>query len=412
MKIKLHHIYVLSTSIAMLMFYGLNRTSMPWWYSSLHCLMWIMIGIVDLSRKKRLKTHIEQNEKTLFFIFGIPCLLFWIFTILAWVKNSYIEPNTISRSISWTLQFVLILLYVVVVSQLFKDKLVKYTFHAAILDNILVIIFAIARWGVLDFIRVGLFPMSEYSSSWTLDNLNITAFLEVHDVTFAFGFFLIYYVLFYKGIDKKKNILICALFIYLGLKRIQLLALFLVIGLSILITGKSKKGIKYWSTIITGAVLIILLGFIWLIDSNIIAELSAAYNINFMGRLRVYYNLSKYFSFGPRYFGHGMSFSRIIAEKLVEQNILHFTGHSDILMNYIDYGFWEFIVWIVFVFGVCTRKLLHKYGVSTARLWLMFTIYAFITYLTDNTTIYFCFQSVYMTLMYGMFVATQKNKKE
>lgn len=407
MKVKLHHCYILSTSIAMLMYFGLNRTSMPWWYSSLHCFVWIIVGLFCLNRR-RLKSLSIGPEKSIFFLFGTPYILFWFFTILAWITNTYIEPGTISRSISITFQYMLILFYVIVVGKLFKGNLLKYTFQAAILNNIIVILFAIARWGIKDFITVGFFPMSEYASSWTLDNLNVSAFLEVHDITFAFGFFLIYYFLFYEGVDRKKNIIICILFIYLGLKRIQLAALFLVISLSILIKGKSKRGIKYWSVFVTVGSLIVLLSYIWLIDSNLIEQIAKAYNISFMGRLRVYYNLSKYFTFSPGYFGHGMSYGRIIASNLVAKNILNFTGHSDVLMNYIDYGFWEFIIWIVFICFTSTRYIIKKYDSSAARIWLLFAIYALITYLTDNTTMYFCFQSVFMIIMHRMFIISKE----
>ena len=407
MKIKLHHFYILSTSIAMLMYFGLKRTSMPWWYSSLHCFIWIAIGLLCLNRIG-IRKKLNDSEKSIVFLFGTPFIFYWTSTVVAWAINSYIEPNTISRSISITIQYMLILFYVLVVARLFKDKLIKYTFQAAVLNNIIVILFAIARWGIKDFVTVGLFPTSEYASSWTLDNLNVSAYLEVHDITFAFGFFLIYFFLFYEGKDRVKNIIICSIFIYLGLKRIQLAALFLVIGLSILIKGKSKRGIRYWSVFVTIASLTVLLFYIWLIDSNLIAQIANSYNINFRGRLRVYYNLGKYFTFGPGYFGHGMSYGRIVASNLVEQKVLNFTGHSDVLMNYIDYGFWEFIIWIVFMCFTCTKYINKMYGSSPSRMWLLFVVYALITYLTDNTSMYFCFQSIFMIIMYNMFVKKSK----
>lgn len=385
----------------MLMYFGLSRTAMPWWFSSMHCIIWIAIGLMMLHRKGR-KRLLNPPEKSILFLFGLPYLFYWLFSVFAWIHNGYIEPDTISRSISGTIQYMLIVTYVVVLSNLFKDNFVKYTFQAAILNNIIVILFAILRWGIKDFIIVGLVPFSEFASSWTLDNLNVSAYLEVHDITFAFGFFLIYYFLFYENKNRVKNIIICSIFIYLGLKRIQLAALFLTIGLSIFIKGRSKKGIKFWIIVLTASTLTVLMAFIWLIDTNIISQLATAYNINFMGRLRVYFNLGKYFSFGPDYLGRGMQYGRIIATRLMEQRILNYTGHSDVLLNYIDYGFYEFILWIVFLCYICPRHIFKKYGLKSARIWILFCIYAFITYLTDNTMTYFCFQSVYMIIMYHM----------
>ena len=408
MKIRLHHLYIFTTSIAMLMYFGLNRTPVPWWLSSMHCFIWIVIGLFYNNKHRRQKL-IVGTEKSIFFLFETPYFFFWLFTLLAWIKNSYIEPDTISRAISLTLQYSLMVFYVIVMAKMFGDKLVKYTFNAAILNNIIVIIFAIVRWGIKDFTMIGLNPFGE-GGSWTLDNLNVTAFLEVHDITFAFGFFLIYFFLFYEGKDKNKNIVLSALFIYLGLKRIQLVALFLVIGISIFITGKSKKGIKFWSAIATIVSLIVLNIFIFLINSNLISVLAAAYNINFMGRLRVYFNLSKYFNYSPGFFGYGMSYGRIIASELVEQNILNFTGHSDILMNYIDYGFWGFTIWIIFICYICSIHIIKRYTSKETTIWLLCTLYAIITYLTDNTTMYFCFQTIYMIIIHHMFIEC-KNRK-
>ena len=315
MKLKLHHLYILTTSIAMLMYFGLDRSPMPWWYSSMHCIIWTILGMIVLN-KQGIKELFTGPVKSIFYLFGVPYIFYWMSTLFAWVINGYIQPNTISRSISLTNQYMLIVIYVIVVAKVFKNELLKYTFQAAVINNIIVIMFAIVRWGIKNFITVGLVPLSEYASSWTLENLNISAFLEVHDITFAFGFFLIYFFLFHDEPNKRKNVIICVVFIYLGLKRIQLAALFVVIGLSVLIKGKSRYGIKFWSVVVTACSLMGALTFIWLIDSNMITELVAVYNINFSGRLRVYYNLSKYFSFGPSYFGHGMAFGRIIASDI------------------------------------------------------------------------------------------------
>ena len=411
MKIGIHHLYIVTTSIAMLMFFGLDRTPMPWWFSSLHCAIWIVLGLILSAGKSKKRIITGKSEKSIIFLFATPYIFFWLFTIIAWIANKYIEPNTVSRAISLTLQYLLMIFYVITLTRLFGVKLIKYTFDAAVLNNIIVILFAILRWGIKDFITVGLIPFSEYASSWTLDNLNISAYLEVHDITFAFGFFLIYYFLFYEGKNKKKNIIICCIFIYLGLKRIQLAALFLVIGLSVLITGKTKRGSKFWASVVTIGSLLVTNLFVWLIDTNIISTLASSYGINFMGRLRVYFNLSKYFDYGPQYLGHGMAYGRIEATNLVSQNILNFTGHSDVLMNYIDYGFWEFQLWIFFICFICSKHIIKNYGSKETRIWMLSIVYSLITYLTDNTVMYFCFQTVFMIIVHHMFLENKKNRQ-
>ncbi len=240
------------------------------------------------------------------------------------------------------------------------------------------------------------------ASFWDLNHLNVTAYLEIHDVTFTFGLFLIYFLLFDKGKSRNKNIIICSIFIYLGLKRIQLVALLLIIAMSFIIKGKSKRSIKFWTVLYTLSSLVILLSFIWVIDNNIIATLASAYNINFMGRLRVYKNMAEYFSFSPSFLGRGMSFSRIIGEQLIERHILNFTGHSDVLINYIDYGFWGFIFWILHLCYFSTMHINKRYGADSAKIWIFFGVYSLITYLTDNTLTYFGFQSVYMIVILHM----------
>lgn len=407
MKLRLRHIYIFTTCLAMFMYLGLERRTKPWWWSSIHCTIWIVIGMFVYVRRNRAQRSKELRESILMicYAFGTPYFIFWIFTIIGWMASMFsgtFEIRFATRAISTTIQYILMLLSVASTAYIFRKKLLHYTFTAAVLNYTVVIIVAILKYGIGDFFRIGIIPFGEIASSWTPSKLNIAAYLEVHDVTFALAFFLLYFLYNFNEQKRQRiiSIVFCIAFIYLGFKRIQLAALLLIVLMAIFVSQKSKKNMHYWINLFTVVMLLVSLSYVWLIDSDILAKLSENYGINFMGRLKVYAEMSKYFDFTLSLWGGGMSYGRKIGERLVENGVISFTGHSDILLSFMDYGFVGFFLWLFFICHTVPQKMNKSIEPKVARMWLFFTLYAIITYLTDNTSYYFAFQTSYMVVMF------------
>lgn len=374
--------------------------SIPYYVKYVHCVLWIIVGshYAKYRQKDSNLYGFAECRKDMKKFFFSPYVLFLILSIFGFVYYyEQLKLNMITRCISNILQFGLMILSVVYTSKLFEDKLLDYTFKSIVLNYLIIIILTISKYGIIDFVQTGLMPWGELADTWLA---NASHSLEVHDVVFATGFFLIYYLSEFKEKRTWEKIFLSLVIIYLGYKRIQLAALLLIVLIFKVIKAKSKKTEMFWAFISMCAMLVASLIFVYLIKSGMLVILALKYGIKFNGRLESYMYMADYYTFSPIYIGRGLGAGTRILEAISNSssnNIV--SGHSDILYSYINYGFVGFIAWILYSYYMIPKKLAKKYNVKAVYLWIMFTIYAFITYFTDNTLMYFAFQTSYMIVV-------------
>lgn len=118
--------------------------------------------------------------------------------------------------------------------------------------------------------------------------------------------------------------------------------------------------------------------------------------------------MAQFFSLSPFYIGRGMAAAIRLNMIGIAGGVWMNLGHSEILLNYIDYGFWGFTLWVVYCCYFITRFLYKKYGNHVAKMWMICTSYAFITYIADNTAGYFAFQTTYMVIVFHMLYISKK----
>lgn len=380
----------------------------PYYLKYIHCIIWSVLGLyyTNIKTNDLIGRKYSCCQKEIKRIFFSPYIIFLILSLLGFVYYFPIDVNIFSRCISNILQFGLMLMSVVYTSKLFKDKLLDYTFKSLVLNYLVIIFLTITKYGIADFIKTGLVPWGALADTW-MDNASHA--LEVHDVNFAAGFFIIYYFAIFKEQKPKIKILLSVMIIYLGYKRIQLVAL-LFIGLVFkIIKSKSKRTELFWAFIVTITMLFASLGYIYVIKSDFLIFLALKYKVEFNGRIESYKYLSEYFTLLPSYVGKGIGAGTRCIEainRISSTNIV--SGHSDILYRYFDLGFWGFIIWIVYSFFTVPKRLCKRYSTNAVYLWLIFTLYAFITYFTDNTTMYFAFQASYMVVMLQVLYENKK----
>lgn len=397
-------LYVLTLTLTLLAdtITKISTITIPWYYTYFHCAIWIFIYALLLrkSGKHFINSAVVKSRNVVIHIFSMPYLMFFFLTVLGWVI--YIDDislHNLARALSNNIRFLIYLGTVIATATIFKEKLFNYTFTAMSISYVFTIAAAIASFGIVNFIQTGLLPFGEAANTF-VEGGNASSVLEVHDLTFAAGFYIIYYIMWESGKRDWSRIVWCAVLIYLGYKRIQLAALLLITIAAMFISRRSKKGVAYWSVFCTVGALVVMYAYISFIDSGFLSELAEQNHVNFMGRLQSYNIMSRFFTFSPIYIGRGMGSGMLLNAEQISAGMRLIQGHSDILYNYIDFGFFGFTVWIFYCFYFATRYIRFRCGPNTTRLWLLFTIYAFITYLTDNTTSYFAFQSCYMIVMF------------
>ena len=168
--------------------------------------------------------------------------------------------------------------------------------------------------------------------------------LEVGDATIALMFYLFYFV-FNKDVKHRMPlILLTSIFLYIGFKRVTIVALVLML-LTYFFLKIKKIDFKLSCGLITFGVAV--LSFIQLIFAKY-DTFNTIFNflgINSLGRTEIYTYASNFYSINPFYLGYGLG----ALNKIMFQQI-DFTAHNEIIRLYTELGFLPFFIGVYYYF--------------------------------------------------------------
>lgn len=335
--------------------------------------------------------------RTHFKLMIAPFMIMAIYALVLWGFKTDIVFGNYTKLFSTCLYLILGWGFVSTGYYLFHREAINIIFWGGCCSYLLgSILYLIASYGLPGIVL--------YTRSLILGEENRARYvMEVHDLTFAMGLFFLFYLFFDVKEDKNrtKKIIISMLLVFLGLKRIEVLA----IGISILayyLVLRWGRSIRFRGLFFFSLFIVVSNIFIYLVSTDALRELATKYSINFSGRLSYYTFSSNYFDFKPSYMGLGYTyFSRLFLK--LYQSGYRIDGyriaagiHSDILLLYIENGFLIFTGWVFYSFSMKISILQKRLGNKVAESCLMMTIYMFILYFTDNT---FTYPITQMTLM-------------
>ena len=272
----------------------------------------------------------------------------------------------------------------------FKEKSVDYLFYAGVtsyfLGSVCCLVFEHGLWGVL-----------EYAKKLFLGiHSPVTHVMEVHDITFAMGIFLLYYLYFEKRSVSHHNakIILAGLMVFFGLKRIEILALFFAVAVHFIFFRK-KMSVSRTSTIFAVSAVLLSFLYLFLIKTGLLSLICMYYGIETSGRLMAYDYARDFFELSPTFTGMGFTYFLEMWENLYNEG-LYFTVngwdygaaasvHSDIVCLYIENGFLLTIGWIWYSFATKPKLIQKVSGSRSAQCYLLIVAYMFVLYLTDNT---------------------------
>lgn len=377
-------IYIVLINICL----GFKFYEFPYFFKYILALVWCFVFSMN-GRKLKIDGTFKR--------YLYPLLLFFALSIPLILLNGYEVSKTslLSRAVSQFIQKVTVVIFALSGIWKFGKNVLRLLFQSIILNNVIGIIYAISRFGFEEFLR---FISNPFSSQWNIwvRGGRISNALELHEVTLTLGFFLLLVVAFkeiqfYK--NKNATIIVLIILIILGFKRIQMLALAVVLITNhVILKRKEKRSIQFGINLITIGVLLVSLTYVYLISNEQIAVLAARYNINFMTRLGWYLSISRFFKFSPLYIGQGWGSLSVLITNIGVVGV-----HSDILRMYVDAGFMGFIAWIYYYFNYLASYF-NKKDPYTCKLYLVIMVYTVVTYLTDNTLNYFVFQVVLLSI--------------
>ncbi len=380
--------FILLTIFCTIRFWGVNLV----WYINVAIRL---IIIVFLILSNNLKIKYTKKSLKFFKITMLPIMLILVYSCALWLLNGDLPAfNVITNLFSSSIYLLIDAIFAILLYSEYKEKsvdmFVKSGFVSYIIGSVIPLVFKFKSAGLL-------YLLTSYSTNYDL--LYLT---EVNDLTFGIGFCMLYY-LFFDTRDKKHkkiNIILCFLLIFWGLKRIEIFALILCYLFYKFIL--KKFSLSKASIIATISVLIVSYAYVMFIHNNELISLADKYDINFMGRLTTYqFVADEYSDFSPLYLGIGFGYIDEILDDLVKANyrigyIPVISLHSDILRMYIGIGFIAFGLWIIYQIRLKTKIIQNKIDCNCAKAYLLYTVFLFVLYLTDNTYSYPITFSLYL----------------
>ena len=367
-------------------------------------LIWIVVWLCKMKIKKKDFSVVSPFIIPYIWI-GLISIAFWAIYSHYMIGGEYII-NLFYHIIYSILRAVLVL----AVLELFKEKTFMLTFEALVFSELIVLMCVGASYGfsnLLKYCASGVFTSVIDGFKWGTPLWHIGWAMEVHDSTFAFGAFLLYFLICEE--NKRYRIIgsiISCLFVYLGLKRIEILALICVAIIAI-IKKKSSMTFKTISKITT--IIFILFSYVFII---IMKFMPTVFKVLDEHRVALYEFLSRQINIENIFIGKGFS---IINDYLLNYNkdtTLLTTSHSDLVRMAIELGLLIFTIWIVYYIYIIPQKLINITGnQKVGYVAFLCLLYIFATYFIDNTLELFAIQIVTMMIPIGLYKKEEKYNK-
>lgn len=351
-------------------------------------MIWIIYTLFIPKKKVNIKiAHMHTK------LYIIPVIIMVLYTFMIWLIRTPVGSGSIwmyiSRTISTNVFLIISVTYISTAFCVFGRGTVDILWLGITISyGIFSILRAIIHCGIIDILIYVLY---------TPDVSMVNNYLETHDVTFAFGILFLYYVILGRKLglhNWKKRTIWSLIFIWLGYKRIEILALVMVLIYYYFFecfSGERKKRIFLCISCLGIAYL-----FIASIYTGVLQNIAQVYDINFNYRLDTWTYWTMHSNFSPAYLGKGINFVDKetyllhLANGLVNEGYVVLSGmHSDLLKKYVELGFIGFASWLWYILYYKAVKLGKMYGRIISNIYIVIVVYLFILYFTDNVYNYF-----------------------
>lgn len=335
-----------------------------------------------------------------------------VWSIFLWIIN--LETiEFISRGATKFMYQFLILGIIFCAVYLFGERAVYSTFYGLVLANGAMMGLNLVTYGIGPSVSsiMAMFHGAEAQEGFARA-------MEIHDITFSFGFFVIYFLFFAKhNAERIIGLFVAAFFFILGWKRIALLSLPVVIAVAILMGVMRPKGRRRFMFIIAWGFVIFSFFYVVATKYGLFTMATNALGINTMGRNEVYDYINKYYSISIGFLGYGFEYTTVLLQRIMLANPEAKIGvvalHNNILTVYIELGFVGFWAWVLYTWIFQLRWMMSHWGEKVALLFFLCEMYIYITYMTDNTLYYFYTSFVLriMPMAYAFHVQEEKEIK-
>lgn len=276
---------------------------------------------------------------------------------------------------------------------MFEENAAKYTFIGIASANFVIILLGAATTGIGGAVRDMIANITSFGANDVINNSTFIRAIEIHDITFVMGVFLIYFLFFCPGEKYRYVYAGISLFLFFaGLKRIAFLSLFLGVFFALFCMVLGPKG-KSRTLIFTSLFIVAFCYFyISIIQNGTFTRILTEHDIELNGREKIYDYISNFYVVSPSYRGKGYEFCVQLLKSMkgTKDQVVAITAvHNDILKMYVEMGFWGFLIWIMGYYVFQTHWFLSRCGEKVAVCFMAINVYMLITYMTDNTMFYY-----------------------
>ncbi len=318
----------------------------------------------------------------------LPYLIPLFFSSIIWVTSAT-DAVTIANGLGMIIPQLLSVCMAAATLYLFGEKGILYCLGSMCAANTLLIVTVIAKGGPAAFLE----EFRTLIVTFTAESGPLMMMLEVNDLTFAFGPFLIYLLLNRKKVPHFFLWLIVVTFLFLaGLKRIAIPAVILGVLIAFLLQKLPNKAARQTALCLSVGMMLVSFLYIAGIRMGLFEYLEAKLGINTMGRVNMFDNLAPYYDINFTFMGRGTGFERYVdwASGTVYQSpqrtIMQI--HNDFMRMYLNIGFVGYWVWLCGYLTVRIRYWFRQAGKEAGCTFFAICIYCFVLYATDNTIYY------------------------
>ncbi len=322
-------------------------------------------------------------------IFLLMIAVYTLISLYIWITDLS-KAATISRAGQKILFQTITLIYCVLMCYLFEDRAVNYLFFSMCATNTAIILLEMPKYGVVESITSVMNCLVTFGEAE-----GFVRALEIHDITFLFGQFFIYYLMFApKGSKPERRmrrwgVIMSVFFMLVGLKRSVLPAV-LAVCLYVKLIRLARKPGKFVMT--TGISLFLFFYvYLYLTRSGILVAFLESLGVDMMGRDVLWSLPNDYYELSIFWKGLGFEAVTDLVNKWYSAGLINhaYPLHNDILRVFIELGALGFTLWAGINYILYPAYWMTRHDRDTGILYMAILAYMSVTYLTDNTAFYF-----------------------
>ena len=332
------------------------------------------------------------NLKKAMRFFPVYMLLIAVYVLVSmfiWVTDLS-KTASISRGAQKILFQTVTIVYAVLMCYLFEERAVNYLFLSMCATNAGIMLLEMPKYGIAESVTSVVTCLVTFGEA-----KGFVRALEIHDITFLFGQFFIYYMMFApKKTRAEKRIRRCGVgfsifFMLVGLKRSTLPAVALMC-VYVLVVRRTKllRGL----VMATGISLFFFFYlYLYLTRSGVLVGFLESLGIDMMGRDVLWSLPNGYYELSPFWKGLGFESVTDLVNTWWREGLINhpYPLHNDILRVFIELGALGFTLWSGINYVLYPLFWMDRCDAETGLLYMALLSYMTVTYLTDNTAFYF-----------------------